>query len=213
MSDTFDRDESQSLPDLINGTTNQKREELRKYLINHEGHTPRNAARLALKQFPNARKAQTNQPPPAANEFEASDIRDAELVKKWLAGEDMTDAPQWIVKEKGIPHAWYAIDVLAPANGIKRIAKAANYSNYDDRWHAVICAGRGHGKLRRTHMGASSWGREDDESLNKKIALAFAARNSIRQLLPMQPNTTEQVAWQETKDQAARKEGAYYAYA
>ena len=210
MSDTFERDESPSLPDLINGTTNQKREELRKYLIDHEGHTPRNAARLAWKQFPRDKTTRT-QPP--LNEFEKSDILDAELTKRWLAGEDMTDAPKWIVEEKGIPHAWYAIDVLAPANGIKRIAKAANFSNYDERWHAVIAAGRGHGKLRRTHMGASSWGREDDEELNKRIALAFAARNSIRQLLPMQPNTKEKVTWKETKDQAARREGGKQVYA
>ena len=61
-------------------------------------------------------------------------------------------------------------------------------------------------------MGAASWGREDDHELNKKIALAFAARNSIRQLLPMQPNTSESVTWTETKDKAARKEGARNVY-
>ena len=203
---TFER-----LPDLINGTDAQKRQELKRYLINHEGHTPQHAARLAWQQFP--RPKTTRAPRPPANEFEASDIRDAELTKKWLAGEDMTDAPQWIDKEKNIPHAWFAISILAPENGIRRIAKAATFSNFDERWNAVVTAQRGHGKLRRTHMGASAWGREDDDEMSKRIAIAFAARNCIKQLLPMQPNTAEEVTWRNTKDKAARREGAVNAYA
>ena len=63
MTDTFDRDESQGLPDLINGTTNQKRAELRRYLINHEGHSPRNAAPTRLETI----SARQDPPHPTAS--------------------------------------------------------------------------------------------------------------------------------------------------
>ena len=45
----------------------------------------------------------------------------------------------------------------------------------------------------RTHGGASVWD-------NKEIAQCFAFRNATWQLLPMQPNTTEQTAWTDTKE-------------
>ena len=56
---------------------------------------------------------------PEHNPYYQSDIRDAIRTRKWLRGEDMSHEPKWIVREKNIPCAWYAISVLAPENGIK----------------------------------------------------------------------------------------------
>ena len=56
---------------------------------------------------------------PQNNPYYQSDIRDAIRTRKWLRGEDMSGQAKWIVKEKNIPCAWYAMSVLAPENGIK----------------------------------------------------------------------------------------------
>lgn len=126
------------------------------------------------------------------NKFVQSDIEDAERTLKWLRGEDMSRELQWIDEDKGIPTAWYAIEVLAKANGIKSVSKET-HTGMDRRIHAVVFARRGHGEFARTHAGASVW-------TDKRIALAFASRNAIRQLLPMQPNTTDAPAWTDTKE-------------
>ena len=55
------------------------------------------------------------------NPFVQSDIEDAERTLKWLRKEDMSRELQWIDKDKGIPTAWYAAEVLAKQNGIRCI--------------------------------------------------------------------------------------------
>ena len=129
---------------------------------------------------------------PHPNPFVQSDIEDAERTLKWLRKEDMSRELQWIDKDKGIPTAWYAGEVLAKQNGIRCIHREV-FRGMDRRFHSIVRATVGHGKLRRTHNGASVW-------TNKEIAQCFAFRNAIRQLLPMQPNTTEQTAWTDTKE-------------
>lgn len=124
----------------------------------------------------------------ADNRFYQSDVEDAERTLRWLRKEDMRLALQWIDQKKNIPTAWFAIEVLAPENGIKCIHKYAIFGKYDQRYHAEVLAGRGHGKYRRSHFGSSSW---HDE----RIALCFAYRNAIRQLLPMKPNTKVKLAY------------------
>lgn len=173
----------------------------------------------ALGEGPCLKRAQwemgypTRRTTPPMNQYEKSDLEDAERTLRWLSGADMTHEKKWIVEEKNIPCAWFAIKVLAPQNGIKRISKAAAFGKYDKRFHAIVFAGRGSGKLRRVHSGASSFGHYGCPKKDKQVALAFAARNCIRQLLPMQPNTTEKVAWKETKKRAAQREGADGVYA
>ena len=132
------------------------------------------------------------------NKFVQSDIEDAERTLKWLRKEDMSREKKWIDKDKGIPTAWYAIEVLAKANGIRSVRKETR-QGMDHRIHAVVFAQRGHGELARTHAGASVW-------TDKRVALAFASRNAIRQLLPMQPNTTDAPAWTDTKENVLASE-------
>ena len=141
--------------------------------------------------------------------FTQSDIEDAERTLRWLelhrenpktaaAIMKQNGEREWIVKSKNIPCAWYAADVLAPANGIRCIARAAKFGKFDRRYHATACAQRGSGKLRRTHIGASSW--ED-----RKVSIVFAYRNSIKALLPMQPNTAEKMAYRSSQDEAINR--------
>ena len=141
--------------------------------------------------------------------FTKSDIEDAERTNRWLAlrHEDPETAAaemkkngekEWIAKSKNIATAWYAAEVLAPQNGITCLSKAAKFGKFDQRFHACTCATKGAGKLRRTLIGASSW-------TDRRIAICFAFRNSVKQLLPMQPNTKEQVAWKEKQSDAIRK--------
>ena len=144
------------------------------------------------------------------NIFMKSDIEDAERTTRWL--ELRHDNPEtaagimkensekeWIVKDKNIATAWYAAEILAPANGITCLSKAAQFGKFDRRHHACICATKGEGKLRRTLIGASSW-------TDRKVAICFAFRNSIRQLLPQQPNTSEKMVYRSTQDEAINRE-------
>ena len=143
------------------------------------------------------------------DKFMQSDIEDAERTLRWLelhrenpqtaaAMMKQNGEREWIVKEKNIPCAWYAAAVLAPANGITCLGKAATFGKYDKRFHATACGNKGDGKLRRTHIGASSW-------TDRRIAICFAFRNSVRQLLPMQPNTSEKMAYRSTQDEAINR--------
>ena len=134
---------------------------------------------------------------PEHNPYYQSDIRDAIRTRKWLAGHDMSDEPKWIVKEKNIPAAWYAISVLAPQNGIKCLARHATQSKYDGYWHAVAVCRKGDGKLASTRMGASTFH-------DKQMALAFACRNAIKWLLPQAP-TGERMAYRDTQDNALER--------
>lgn len=147
---------------------------------------------------------QSSNPKAPRDRFEAEDFKDAERVLKWLNGEDMSREKRWIVKEKNIPAAWYALQVLAKENGITSLAKVATFGKYDQRWHAVVTVQRGHGKLKRVHIGASSFGGTGDKKKDRQIALSFAARNAVRQLLPQQPNTQEQVAWRGDKKEGLK---------
>ena len=131
------------------------------------------------------------------NRFVQSDIEDAERTRKWLQKADMRREKKWIDKDKNIPCAWYAAEVLAPANGIRCLSKGATIG-MDRRHHAYVTAKKGDGIFARTHGGASSWNDRD-------IAICFAYRNAIRQLLPMQPDTTERVAYRDRQDNAIRK--------
>ena len=131
------------------------------------------------------------------NPYYQSDIRDAIRTRKWLAGHDMSDEPKWIVREKNIPTAWYAISTLAPQNGIRCLHRCATQSKYDGYWHAVACVKKGDGKLASIRTGASTFH-------DKKMALAFACRNAIKWLLPQAP-TGERMAYRDTQDNALER--------
>ena len=130
------------------------------------------------------------------NRFVQSDIEEAKRITAWLSKRSMRREKQWIDRRKGIPTAWYAISVLAPQNGIKCLRKQAKQSRFDGKWYAMVQAQRGYGKLARTHVGASVW-------TDRRIAICFAYRNAIRQLLPMELN--EQLAYRDTQRNAIRK--------
>ena len=87
---------------------------------------------------------------PEHSPYYQSDIRDAIRTRKWLRGEDMSNGPKWIVKDKNIPCAWYAISVLAPENGIKCLHRHAVKSKYDGYWHAIAIVKKGDGKFAST---------------------------------------------------------------
>ena len=71
------------------------------------------------------------------NRFVQSDIEDAERTRKWLQKADMSHEKKWIDKEKNIPAAWYAAEVLAPANGITAGRREA-FQGMDRRWCAFV---------------------------------------------------------------------------
>ena len=131
------------------------------------------------------------------NRFVQSDIEDAERTRKWLQKADMSHEKKWIDKEKNIPAAWYAAEVLAPANGITAGRREA-FQGMDRRWCAFVVARKGSGPFARAQIGASVWE-------NREVAICFAYRNAIRGLLPMQPNTTERAAYRDTQDNAIRR--------
>ena len=131
---------------------------------------------------------------PEHSPYYQSDIRDAIRTRKWLAGHDMSNEPKWIVREKNIPCAWYAISVLAPQNGIKCLSRHATKSKFDGYWNAVAVCKKGSGKLASTRMGASTFH-------DKKMALCFACRNGIKWLLPQAP-TAERMAYRDTQKNA-----------
>ena len=134
---------------------------------------------------------------PEKNPYYQSDIRDAIRTRKWLAGHDMSRERKWIVEEKNIPCAWYAISVLAPQNGIKCLSRHATQSKYDGYWHAVAAVRKGSGRLASTRTGASTFH-------DKQMALAFACRNAIKWLLPQAPSG-ERMAYRDTQKNAIRK--------
>ena len=134
---------------------------------------------------------------PEHNKYYQSDIRDAIRTLKWLRGEDMSHEIKWIVKEKNIPTAWYAISVLAKENGIKCLSRHAVKSKFDGYWNAVAVCRKGSGRLASTRIGASHF---HDE----KMALCFACRNSIKWLLPQVPQG-ERMAYKDTQDNALQK--------
>ena len=130
--------------------------------------------------------------------FWKSDCAEAERTLRWLNGYDMSNEDKWIVEEKQIPCAWYAIEILAKQNGIRCRSKHAFQSPYDGRHHGFVIAEKGHGKFARSQIGAGSWN-------DKRLALCFAYRNAIRGLLPMNPNAAEQAAYRTTQKNAIRK--------
>ena len=133
---------------------------------------------------------------PEHNPYYQSDIRDAIRTRKWLRGEDMRHELKWIVKEKNIPAAWYAISVLAPENGIKCLSRHATQSR-DGYWNAVAVCRKGSGRLASTRIGASHFH-------DKKMSLAFACRNAIKWLLPQAPSG-ERMAYRDTQDNALER--------
>ena len=130
------------------------------------------------------------------NRYYQSDIRDAIRTRKWLAGHDMSRERKWIVKDKNIPTAWYAISVLAKQNGIRCVSRHATQGK-NGYWNAVAVCQKGDGKLRSTRMGASTFH-------DKKMALCFALRNSIKWLLPQAPQG-ERMAYRDTQDNALER--------
>ena len=130
------------------------------------------------------------------DKYYQSDIRDAIRTRKWLRGEDMSREPKWIVREKNIPCAWYAISTLAPQNGIKCLSRHATQSR-DGYWNAVAVVKKGNGRFASTRMGASTFH-------DKQMALAFACRNAIKWLLPQAP-TGERMAYRDTQDNALER--------
>ena len=135
---------------------------------------------------------------PDRNPYYQSDIRDAILTRKWLAGGDMRREKQWILRDKNIPCAWYAIAVLAPENGIRCVDRFSTQGR-DGYWHAVACVTKGNGKFASTRLGASTFH-------DKKMALCFAYRNAIKWLLPQAPSG-ERMAYRDTQQNAL----TYYA--
>ena len=124
--------------------------------------------------------------------FTQSDVDEAKRTRKWLD----TGKPQplqWIAT--AIPAAWYAIDVVAPENGISKVSENAKLDKEQDFFVATVTARKGHGKFARQCVGAAV-------SKHVDIALCFAYRNAIRQLLPQDINS---IRWRDTKDNAARK--------
>lgn len=202
MSSVYDKDPSQSIPDLVNGTIHQKRAELKRHLLDYEGWNEAEADRQVDEQFP----LEPDPPPPAPqpqyllDKFMRSDIEDAARTERWLRlcrenpdrepGEGMENELEWIVEDKQIPTAWFAAEILAPQNGIRCIEKHTA-PGMDGRHHAIVKAEKGSGPLRRTHQGASAWEKSN-------IAICFAFRNCVRQLLPQQLNG-EKVAFTGTK--------------
>jgi len=130
------------------------------------------------------------------NPYYQSDIRDAIRTRKWLAGHDMSREQKWIVEDKNIPCAWYAIDVLAPQNGIKCLHRHATQDR-DGYWHAVACVTKGSGQFASTRLGASTFH-------DKKMALCFACRNAIKWLLPQAPRG-ERMAYRDTQQNALER--------
>ena len=126
--------------------------------------------------------------------YDRADRADASLTLRWLTGGDMTQQRKWTVKDK-IPTAWYAAEVIAPANGITA-GKRDAWQCSDGRWCAYVVARKGSGPLARAHIGAAIF--ED-----RQIAICFAYRNAIRQLLPQSPN--ERMAYRDTQKNAIRK--------
>ena len=132
------------------------------------------------------------------NKYHRSEQNEAARTRRWLRTK-RPQAVKWIVDEKTqkvvMPCAWYAISKIAPANGISCGLRYATQGN-DRRWYAIAIAHKGHGKYARSQAGAAS-------SIDKQLALCFAYRNAIRQLLPQTPN--EQMAYSETQANAIRK--------
>lgn len=133
---------------------------------------------------------------PEHNPYYQSDIRDAIRTRKWLAGHDMSNETKWIVEDKNIPCAWYAIKVLAKQNGIKCLHRHATQDR-NGYWHAVAIVKKGTGRLASTRAGASTFH-------DKEMALAFACRNAIKWLLPQAP-TGERMAYRDTQDNALER--------
>ena len=131
---------------------------------------------------------------PEHNPYYQSDIRDAIRTRRWLTGVDMSNEPKWIVRDKNIPCAWYAISVLAPENGIKCVERHAVQSRRTGYWHAVAICRKGSGKYASARTGASTFH-------DKQMALAFACRNAIKWLLPQAP-TGERMAYRDIQDNA-----------
>ena len=132
------------------------------------------------------------------NKYLRSDMEEATRTRRWLLKQDMRREKRWIVdpdRKIRIPTAWYAISILAKRNGITCVSKHATLAT-NRKWVATVTAQIGHGKLAGRRVGASSW---DD----RRIALCFAYRNAIRQLLPQDPN--ERMAYRDTQDNALRK--------
>ena len=124
--------------------------------------------------------------------FTQSDVDEAKRTREWLdTGEPQP--LQWIAPS--IPTAWYAIDVLAPESGISKVSENAKLDKEQDFFVATVTARKGHGKLARQCIGAAV-------SKHVDIALCFAYRNAIRQLLPQDINS---IRWQDTKENAKRK--------
>lgn len=120
--------------------------------------------------------------------FIQSEIEEAARTTAWLLTKQPQDT-KWIAQ--GIPAAWYAISELAPANGITCGRREA-HQGHDRRWYAYAVARKP--STQRAQIGAAS-------SKDRMLALCFAYRNAIRQLLPQQGDK----AWRETKDNAIRK--------
>ena len=93
----------------------------------------------------------------------------------------MSGQAKWIVKDKNIPCAWYAMSCPCTSRtGSSVSSRHTTKSKFDGYWHAIATVKKGNGKLASTRMGASTF---HDE----KMSLAFACRNAIKWLLPQQP--------------------------
>lgn len=136
------------------------------------------------------------------NPFVQSEIEEAARTMACLRTKRPQDL-KWIAE--GIPTAWYAISELAPANGITAGRREA-WQGMTRAYHAFVVARKGHGKYARAQIGGGSSNftaaQIDEDSIdNRKLALCFAYRNAIRQLLPQEAST---LGWRDTEDKAIR---------
>lgn len=138
------------------------------------------------------------------NQYQQSDLIQAEETRAWLDGADPMQFRQWITPS--IPATVYSIAILAPALDIKCIDKAFSehappvagssfgHANRNGKiWHCVVKAQCGD----RIQMGAAS-------NKDKGVAACFAFRNAIRQLVPTFLGA--ELGYRDTQENALRKQ-------
>ena len=141
---------------------------------------------------PKPSKSQSYIPHPN-QKFIDSDKLDARLLQQWRDGADMKHARKYLVDQGPgklqIPATWYALSVLGPENGIKKLDEHCYLTVAHDPdgepfvyYYAIVKVGKGFGKLATSRNGASGW-------IHPPTAIDFAHRNAIRQVLPQEALT------------------------
>ena len=131
--------------------------------------------------------------PQTGDKFVQSEVLEAQRVYDWINGRDMSLCPDWIAP--GIPTTYFAINVLAPIYDIEYkdvVSLEATGAAERTRWYALVkCYSLPNN---RTHIGAAS-------AKHSIIAVYFAWRNAIRQLIPQE----ERIAYRDSSQNAQRR--------